>query len=173
MGLSGASSANFIPYRTYCRKVGERVKKKSGTRTTQTHTSWGRLNEHSALRIPWNHTVWRWRPPTPVNYRITNTWFRFRDLKRALTDSKLPTSLRLRLFGSAVVSFLLFGCKSWKITEKASLTRQGCPLSTLYCAPDIYDGTSLGIFLEWTSDEWSDECRSHASSQHQNRFLAT
>ncbi len=37
---------------------------------------------------------------TPVNHRITKAWTSFRNLKRVLTDTKLRTSLRLRLFGT-------------------------------------------------------------------------
>ncbi len=37
-------------------------------------------------------------PLTPVNHRITQAWTSFRNLKRVLTDTKLPTSLRLPTF---------------------------------------------------------------------------
>ncbi len=53
-----------------------------------------------------------------MNHRITQAWASFRNLKRVLIDTKLPTSLRLRLFGTFVVSSLLYGCESWKLTEK-------------------------------------------------------
>ncbi len=57
-------------------------------------------------------------PLTPVKKRITKSWNSFRNLKRVLTDTKLPTSLRLRLFLISVVSSLFYGCKSWKLTDK-------------------------------------------------------
>ncbi len=50
-------------------------------------------------------------PLTPVNHLITQAWTGFRNLKRVLTDTKLPTSLRLRLFGTFVVLSLLCGCE--------------------------------------------------------------
>ncbi len=104
-------------------------------------------------------------PQVPVNHRVTNAWSRFRYLRSVLTDAKLPTSLRLGLFGSSKVSALVYGCESWKLTDKAarkltsayskmlskilierSLMREERPLSTFYHAPETLDGTRSGMF---------------------------
>ncbi len=56
----------------------------------------------------------------PVNHRIANAWSRFWDPKGVLTDEKLPTRLRFRIVGFCVVSTFLYGCESWKLTEKSA-----------------------------------------------------
>ncbi len=41
-------------------------------------------------------------PLTPAKNRITNTWTSIRNVTKMLTDTKLPRSLRLPLFGTSV-----------------------------------------------------------------------
>ncbi len=54
----------------------------------------------------------------PVFHCVEIVWSRFRNLRYILTASKVPKSLRLRLFQASVISTLLYGCESWKMTEK-------------------------------------------------------
>ncbi len=70
------------------------------------------------IQVSWSHAIGDGDPLTPVNHRITKAWTSFPNLKRVLTDTKVPASLRLRLFGTSVVSSLLYGCESWKLTDK-------------------------------------------------------
>lgn len=102
-----------------CGHVGERGKKKTSTRATEASTSSRRrLFEPNALQISWSHAVRRRRSPSLKNHHTANAWSCFRDLKRVLTDAKLPRSLRLHLFDCSVVSNLLYDRSSWKLTEK-------------------------------------------------------
>ncbi len=59
-----------------------------------------------------------------VNHSITNSWTRFRKLKRVLTDTKLQKSLCLRRFGNSVVWTLLVLLRIVQVnrrnTQKAS-----------------------------------------------------
>ncbi len=57
-------------------------------------------------------------PLGPVNYRIANAWSRFQDIRSVLTDAKFPIRLRLRLLRVFCDSILLYGCESWKLTDK-------------------------------------------------------
>ncbi len=91
-----------------------------------------------------------------------------------------------------MVSILLYDRESWKITEKArkDLNATGSKMLSKITVREIADearmptvdniirsrvcdGTGLDTFFERTSDEWSAKCCAHASSQLQNRFLAT
>ncbi len=53
----------------------------------------------------------------PVNHRVTIAWARFRDLRRVLTDARLPSRLRIRLWNSSITSALMYGCESRKLTQ--------------------------------------------------------
>ncbi len=50
-------------------------------------------------------------PLVPVNRRVMTAWSLFRNLKRVLTEGRLSTTLRLRLFSAAGVSTILCGCE--------------------------------------------------------------
>ncbi len=54
----------------------------------------------------------------PVNHRMEIAWSRYINLKRILTSSRLPISLRLRLPQAFVMSTLLYGCESWKLSTQ-------------------------------------------------------
>ncbi len=52
-------------------------------------------------------------------HRIAIAWSRYAHLKRILTASRLPKVLRLRLLKVSVISTLIYGCESWKLTSQA------------------------------------------------------
>ncbi len=56
-------------------------------------------------------------PTVPVKHRVTLAWSRLRELNRILTDARLPSRLRIRLWKSSVVPTLLYGCERWKLTQ--------------------------------------------------------
>ncbi len=58
-------------------------------------------------------------PLVAVNHRIAIAWSRYTHLKRILTASRLPKGLRLRLLNASVISTVLYGCESWKLTAQA------------------------------------------------------
>ncbi len=55
-------------------------------------------------------------PMAPVNHYVNIAWARFKDLKRVLTDARLPSRPRIRLWNSSVTSTLLYGCERWNLT---------------------------------------------------------
>ncbi len=55
-------------------------------------------------------------PLVPVNHRIEIAWSRYTNLKRILTSPGLQRRLRIRLLKASMISPLLCGCESWKIT---------------------------------------------------------
>ncbi len=55
-------------------------------------------------------------PLVPINRRIEIAWSRYINLKRILTSPRVPRRLRLQLLKASVMSMLLYGCESWKLT---------------------------------------------------------
>ncbi len=51
-----------------------------------------------------------------VNHLIAIAWSRYTHLELILTASRLPKGLYLRLLNASVISTLLCGSESWKLT---------------------------------------------------------
>ena len=53
----------------------------------------------------------------PVRHRLAIAWFRFADLKRTLTATRLSKLLHLCFLSISMIYTLLCGCEVWKLTE--------------------------------------------------------
>ena len=53
-----------------------------------------------------------------LKHRCDIEWGRFAEHRRALTSTKLPTSLRLRLYTVLVISTMVYGADAWLFTHE-------------------------------------------------------
>ena len=64
-------------------------------------------------------------PVTPLKHRSDVAWGRFNDMRTTLRSTKLPVSLRVRLFAAVVVSALIYGCEAWLFTDTIARNLNG------------------------------------------------
>ena len=60
-----------------------------------------------------------------IKHRCAIARGRFVEHRRALTSTKLPTSLRLRLYAVLVISTMVYGADAWLFTQKIRKSLNG------------------------------------------------
>ena len=53
-----------------------------------------------------------------IRHRINQANGAFSIMKRVLCNKDIPAKLRVRLYDATVINILLWGCKSWALTEE-------------------------------------------------------
>ncbi len=100
----GSSVASKAQSRVRAGSFADKLVKEAKRKAAQEQLDNVQLVEHVAIEISWCHAIGRRRHSNSGEPPHHKAWASFRNLKRVLTDTKLPKSLRLRLFRRFIAS---------------------------------------------------------------------